>query len=68
MNEERPQHTQEPAEGADENVQAPGVERAAGPKGDGDEEGGPVQHTQEPAEGSEEDVEAPGAERAKDSG
>jgi hypothetical protein len=40
MSEERPQHTQEPAEGADENVQAPGVERAAGPKGDGDEEGG----------------------------
>jgi hypothetical protein len=64
MSEERPQHTQEPAEGADEDVEAPGVERASGPKEGGDEEAGPGQHTQEPAEGSDEDVEEPGAERA----
>ena len=72
MSEERPQHTQEPAEGTDEDVQAPGAERAAGPKGGGDKEAGPGQHTrqhtQEPAEGSDEDVEVPGVERAGDSG
>ena len=69
MSEERPQHTQEPAEGADEDVQAPGVERgAAGPKGGGDEEAGSARHTHEPAEGADEDVEAPGTERAGDSG
>jgi len=68
MSEERPQHTQEPAEGADEDVEAPGTERAAGPKGDVDEEAGPTRHSQEPAEGAEEDVEAPGAERAGDGG
>jgi hypothetical protein len=66
MSEDRPQHTQEPAEGADEDVQAPGAERAAGPKGGGDEEAGPARHTQEPAEGAEDDVEAPGIERAGD--
>jgi hypothetical protein len=66
MSEERPQHTPEPAEGADEDVQAPGAERASGPKGG--EEAGPTRHTQEPAEGSDEDVEAPGAERAEDGG
>jgi len=66
MSEERPQHTQEPAEGADEDVQAPGTDRASGPK-EG-EEAGPTQHTQEPAEGSDEDVEAPGAERAGEDG
>lgn len=64
MSEERPQHTQEPAEGSDEDVEAPGVDRASGPKGDGVEEAGPGPHTQEPAEGSDEDVEQPGAERA----
>ena len=68
MSEERPQHTQEPAEGAEEDVREPGAERAAGPKAGGDEDAGSGQHTQEPAEGSEEDVEAPGAERAGDGG
>ena len=68
MSEERPQHTREPAEGAEEDVQVPGAERAAGPKGGGDEESGPTQHTQEPAEGSDEDVEAPGTQRAGDGG
>jgi hypothetical protein len=68
MSEERPQHTQEPAEGSDEDVESPGVERAGGPEGGGDEEAGPGQHSQEPAEGSDEDVEAPGAERAGDGG
>lgn len=68
MSEERPQHTQEPAEGADEDVQAPGAERATGPEGGGDEEAGPARHTQEPAEGADDDVEAPGTERAGDGG
>lgn len=68
MSEERPQHTREPAEGADEDVQMPGAERAAGPKGGGDEVTGPARHPQEPAEGADEDVEAPGAERAGDGG
>jgi hypothetical protein len=68
MSEERAQHPQEPAEGSDEDVETPGVERASGPRGGGDEESGPAQHTQEPAEGSDEDVDAPGAERAGDGG
>ena len=64
MSEERPRHTQEPAEGSDQDVETPDVERASGPKGDVDEEAKPGPHTQEPAEGSDEDVENPGAERA----
>src|SRR3712207_8618674 len=38
MSEERPRHTQEPAEGSDQDVETPGVERAGGPKGGVDEE------------------------------
>jgi hypothetical protein len=64
MSEERPRHTQEPAEGSDQDVETPGVERASGPKGGVGEEARPGPHTQEPAEGSDEDVENPGAERA----
>ena len=63
MTEERPQHTQEPAEGSDEDVDAAGAERAG--ETDKDAEGSqPSQHTQEPAEGSEEAVEERGAEEA----
>ena len=65
MAEERPQHTQEPAEGSDEDVGAAGAERAG--ETDKDAEGPqPSQHTEEPAEGSEEDVEKRGAEEAGD--
>jgi hypothetical protein len=65
MAEERPQHTQEPAEGSDEDVEAAGAERAG--ETDKDAEGSqPDQHPQEPAEGSEEDVEKRGAEEAGD--
>jgi hypothetical protein len=65
MAEERPQHTQEPAEGSDEDVEAAGAERAG--ETDKDVEGSqPAQHPQEPAEGSEEDVEKRGAEKAGD--
>ncbi len=71
MSEERPQHPREPAEGTDEDVGAPGAERAGSNEGSagnaGDEEQ-PSIHTQEPAEGGEEDVEAPGADRAGDGG
>ena len=63
MSEERPQHPQEPAEGSDEDVGAPGTERAGGAQDVGDE-AWPSRHPQEPAEGGEEDVETPGAERA----
>lgn len=60
MNEERPQpHPQEPAEGADEDVQAPGADRPGDPSNpataDGDEERAP--HPDEPAEGGEDQVE-----------
>ena len=64
MSEERPQHTREPAEGAEEDVQTPGADRAASPNGGGDEGARPARHTQEPAEGADDDVEAPGTERA----
>jgi hypothetical protein len=69
MSEERPQHTQEPAEGSDEDVGAAGAERAEGVQGqvqNTDEEATRPAHTPEPAEGDDEDVEAPGAERAGD--
>ena len=71
MSEERPQHTQEPAEGAEEDVGAAGAERAGSNEGKSGNAGGEEQpsiHTQEPAEGGEEDVEAPGADRARDGG
>ena len=65
MAEERPQHTQEPAEGSDEDVEAAGAERAG--ETDKDAEGSQsAQYPQEPAEGSEEDVEKRGAEKAGD--
>jgi len=65
MSEERAQHPQEPAEGSDEDVEAPGAERAG--ETDKDVEGAqPGQYPVEPAEGSEEDVDAPGADRAGD--
>jgi hypothetical protein len=65
MTEERAQHSQEPAEGSDEDVRAAGTERAG--ETDKDAEGArPSRHPQEPAEGGEEDVEARGAERSED--
>ena len=65
MAEERPQHTQEPAEGSDQYVGAAGAERAR-EIDKGAEGPQPAQHSQEPAEGSEEDVEERGAEEARD--
>ena len=67
MSEERPQHTQEPAEGSDEAVEAPGAERA-GETDEAAQGSRPATHPQEPAEGGTEDVGAPGAERAGDDG
>jgi hypothetical protein len=73
MSEEgRPVHTQEPAEGADENVEAPGAERSGDPSNPetaeeaGGQQGSP--HPQEPAEGGEDDAEAPGADKPSNSG
>ncbi len=67
MSEERPQHTQEPAEGSDEDVEPAGAQRAE----EADEQAERVpraRHTQELAEGGDEDVEKPGAEQAEDDG
>ena len=70
--ERRPVHTQEPAEGDDENVQAPGAERAGDPSNpEATEDAGRQQespHPQEPAEGGEDDAEAPGADKPSNSG
>lgn len=67
MSEERPQHTQEPAEGADEDVEAKGAQKAS--ETDEGTEGSPSsRHAEEPAEGSDENVDEPGAERAGDNG
>ena len=69
MSEERPQHTQEPAEGGNEDVGAAGAERAEGVQGkfqNTDEGDTTPRHTQEPAEGDDEEVETSGAERAGD--
>jgi hypothetical protein len=67
VSEERPQHTQEPAEGEEEDVGASGAERAGSNKGPAENAGDEEQSSmrpQEPAEGGDEDVEAPGADRA----
>lgn len=63
MSEERPQHTQEPAEGADEDVEAAGAQKAD--ESDAGTEGAPPsRHTGEPAEGGDQNVDEPGAERS----
>lgn len=57
--ERRPVHTQEPAEGDDENVEAPGAERSGDPSSpETDEAGGQQEspHPQEPAEGGDDEV------------
>ncbi len=69
MSEERQIHPQEPAEGSEQDVRAPGAERA-----DDEEnvaEGASAEprsreHPQEPAEGAEEDVGPPGAHEPDD--
>jgi hypothetical protein len=69
MSEERQQHPQEPAEGAEEDVGAAGAERGGHDEGTAGNTGGEKNrsvHPQEPAEGSEEDVDTPGADRAGD--
>src|SRR5688500_2286413 len=66
MSEERPQHTQEPAEGAEDAEEAPGFDRAGDDvERQEDDEQRSVEQPQEPAEGAEEAEEAPGAERAE---
>jgi hypothetical protein len=71
MSEERQQHPREPAEGAEEDVGAPGADRAKSGErtaGNADDAAGASEQPQEPAEGAEDDVEEPGVERAGDSG
>jgi hypothetical protein len=65
MAEERPRHTQEPAEGSNEDVGVAGAERA-GETDKAAEGPQPSQPSQEPAEGSEEDAEERGAEEVRD--
>lgn len=67
---EKPQvHPQEPSEGGEQDVPAPGANRAPG-KEEAAQEAGTEdrsrQHPQKPAEGAEEDVEDSGADRARD--
>lgn len=64
MSEDRAQHTREPAEGADDDVEAKGAEQAAETGGDA-QSSPPSRHTTEPAEGSDDAVDARGAERAE---
>ena len=71
MSEERQVHPQEPAEGSEQDVGAPGADRAGGERSvaeGANDEARSREHPQEPAEGAEEDVGAPGAERAGDGG
>lgn len=71
MSEQRTEHPQEPTEGSEEDVGAPGVDRSGNDtratENTGDE-ARPSEHPAEPAEGGEGDVEAPGAERAGEGG
>jgi hypothetical protein len=63
MSEERQPHPQEPAEGSEEAVNAPGVDRTTeGSQSIPDDAPAQAPHPQEPAEGGEDDVDAPGAE------
>ena len=72
MSEEQRQHPEEPAEGSEQDVGAPGAERAGTDAAriaeSAPDEAGPSRHPTEPAEGGEESVEAPGAERARKGG
>lgn len=66
MSEERRQvHPQEPAEGSEESVQAPGADKPDdhGETDEVSDEERSSAHPREPAEGGEEEVEAPGAYR-----
>jgi len=71
MSEEQRQHPQEPAEGSEQDVEAPGADRSgddATKSESAGDEAKPSRHPEEPAEGGEENVEALGAERAGDDG
>jgi hypothetical protein len=71
MSEEKEIHPREPAEGGDEDVEAPGADKPGQDRettegASGRDESG--QHPQEPAEGGDEDVEAPGADTPGEGG
>ena len=69
MSEERPQHTQEPAEGDERDVQVQGADRPSSGEGSIEkaEDRSPAR-TRDQAEGGEGDVEEPGADRPGDGG
>ncbi len=69
MSEERQVHPQEPAEASEEDVQAPGADRADAQEEVAEDLSAQErshQHPQEPAEGADEEVGAPGADQARD--
>jgi len=71
VSEERRQiHPQEPAEGSQEDVEAPDVQQARDDLGvpEEDTEERSSTHPQEPAEGGEDQVDAPGVDRPGDGG
>ncbi len=70
MSEEREVHPQEPAEGAEENVETPGAQKSGEDRGTSEGLGAEERssaHPQEPAEGGEDQEEAPGADRPSNS-
>lgn len=69
MSEERPKHSQEPAEGGEDQIEAPFAQRAGDPGNpETVEDAGKrsAEHPQEPAEGGEDAVEAPGVQKSGD--
>ncbi len=66
MSEERTEHPTEPAEGSEQDVGAPGADRAGNDTRATENTGGEArdsEHPTEPAEGGEDEVDAPGAGR-----
>lgn len=70
MSEKPRQHPQKPAEGAEEDVEASGVDKPGDSKDseDANTEESPERTQREPAEGGEEEVEAPGVDRPSETG
>jgi hypothetical protein len=71
MSEEKGIHSQEPAEGGEDEVGAPGADkpgqdRETAEGASGHDRAG--EHPQEPAEGGEDEVEAPGADKPGERG
>jgi hypothetical protein len=72
MSEEKETHPQEPAEGGDDQVGAPGADKPGDENRqtaeDASAEARSKEHPQEPAEGGDDEVDEPGADRPGDGG